>query len=149
MDQHQREHDRTLIAVIIFVLVVILWPWDSEASDEFKYRLNFLPVSSHHTDGTYNETHKGVGFSVKLPNNATYGVMHYANSYDRDGLLLSLSTEQKDCELCFGVGVGYGTAYHKDDKIPIAPFVTARYGYVQIVHVPTAVSALVFTFPLN
>lgn len=140
-------------AVLITCVLVISLVINDEcfaAEPEFKYHLNLLPVSKHHGDtDTTNERHSGVGFSVTLPNNATYGAMHYTNSYGDDGWMVSTSVKQRDCNLCFGLGVGYAPAYKETDNSTILGWASVSYGWVTILTVPTEVTALVLSIPLN
>ena len=138
-----------IVVIACVSLAALAWLGECKA-EEFKYHLNLLPVSEHHGDtDTTNERHNGVGFSVTLPNNATYGAMHFTNSYGDEGWMVSTSVKQRDCNLCFGLGVGYAPAYEETDNSTIIGWASVSYGWVSLLTVPTEVTALVLSIPLN
>lgn len=144
---------RTMIGylTVMLILVMVQSPVQAEDDYEFKYRLNLLPWSTHHGDNdATNETHNGIGVSVTLPNNATYGIMHFENSYGDEGFMFSLSAElEEDCTVCFGVGIGFAPAYSESDNSPVLGWGSVRYKYVQLLVVPTEVTAVLFTIPME
>lgn len=141
--------------VVLFLTVITFCAATSEASDNLDLSLNFLLVSEHHGEtDTTNENHKGIGLSLSPHPRVSVGVMNYTNSYDNNSTLLYVHTTY-GClsEVCFGVGGGYVSGY--GDKlsqplgIPLIAYGTVRWKYFVINFVPTEITALALTFPLQ
>jgi len=127
------------------------WELGHKSVDEVTWRLNYLGFSEHHgSSNTTNETHHGFGISATVPDNFTYGIMHYKNSYGDPSTLFSVSTELLHYDdLHFGVGAGYVTGYGDNLSAPFLGFGTIRYKWVIINTVPSEVTAVGLTIPLE
>lgn len=138
---------------LLLVVSCLLWYSPVSAEEDvqiFKWDLNLMPSSMHHGESdTINEQHNGVGASFTLPNRAKYGLMYFTDSYGHSGILMSLRGELDDCEICLGGGVSYSHSYSISSHTPTNAFVTVRYKWATIIHVPAEVTSLVITFPLN
>ena len=141
-----------IVFIILAVSIIAIGTVVSECkADQYQYKLNLLPVSYHNDrSADYNERHRGVGLSVTTPDHYTFGVMHYTNSQSRDGLLVSASMEfHRNCSLCVGAGLGLAPAYAKDDLSPAVGWISFRYKWVSILSLPSVVTALVVSMPIN
>lgn len=154
----------TLLA-LIYIAGAVLYPatasaewkfgpqkvYKDPAVDDFVYRINYLGFSEHHgSTNTTNETHNGLGISVTLPNNMTFGYMNYTNSYDKNSNMLSLSTEfLHNGNLHIGIGGGYVTGYEDEQEYPLLGWGSVRYKWLLITAVPGEVTAVGLTIPLE
>jgi len=141
------------IAVIAVCLMIasVLWTGECFASDDLKYRLNFVPFSRHHGEtNTTNEKHHGIGISLTLSSRTTYGAMHFINSYGVPGWLVTASKEYvRGCLFCPGLGIGYSPTYKKVDKSPVIGWLSLRYKWVTLLTAPKEVTALMLSVPFK
>jgi len=148
------QKERIVLLFILIAVTLIIMPSSSEAAEELKYHLNFLPKSWHHgsTHAT-NERHKGVGLSVTTPwNGITYGLWHYKNSYSDNGWMVTVGKEK--LEPLFGliypgIGVGYAPAYEKSDHDTGIAWISLRYRWVTLMSAPGNVTTFVWSVPIN
>lgn len=145
--------ERLLMVGIMLLFIVPGFVVKSCEASDIKYHATFMPVSLHHTgddDDHTNERHNGVGISATFSNRITLGGMWYKNSYSDSGPLYYSSYEfMDDCTICPGMGAGYAPEYEKEDKSTVLGWVSLRYGLVTVLTVPTQVTTMIITFPIN
>ena len=168
MKRYNNKGNKTLLLILFIIAVVftgavMIKPAQAEGRvgpetvlenptvDDFVYRINYLGFSDHHSDSdTTNEEHHGFGMSVTLPNNATYGFMRYKNSYGDMSTLLSISTEFLHYDdWHFGVGGGYVSGYGDNLDSPLLGWGTIRYKWITVNTVPSEVTAIGLSIPLE
>ena len=123
-----------------------------EASDKYQLKLNLLPWSYHHgSNSATNERHRGVGLSLTLPNDITYGVMHYKNSYGDNGWNYSVSTEFDPYfwGIKPGLGVAYAPAYEKSGHQVVIGWLSLRYKWISLLTAPGEVSTIMLSIPIK
>ncbi len=161
--------DRTffysILVLGLFLLATAIYSGDIKASSapvgstidldtpptKLKYNFNSVLFSKHHSGtGPYNENHYGFGLSVSVPDSYTYGIMRFKNSYSDMATLIYLGSEY-GClyQICGGVGMGIVNGYKDHLKIPVAGWLTFRYKYIVVTTIPTSVTTIGFTVPLN
>jgi len=139
----------------LVTLIAISWLIPTSVNaEEMNFRFNYLPVSKHHGDtNTTNEVHHGVGLSVSFSDNPIQiGLMRYKNSYNNMSTFGYVGGEfacTSVVVICAGGMVGYATGYEDDQQSPLLGGLTLRYKWVQILSVPSEVTALIITVPLE
>ena len=127
---------------IIFILLMVAF---------FSYayadvRLNTLAFSKHHSNHDYNESHHGLGISYTTDKEWTFGYMHYRNSFgDASNIYYVARDLYQIGDVNLGAGGGLVTGY----DFPAGAWVSARYKWLVISHVPFAVTTIGLSIPLN
>ncbi len=119
---------------------------------EYDYSITFLPWSRHHGKprDQFNERHHGVGFSVtNVAKRDTYSLVHFENSHEESGFMLSYEHEFKKCWLgmCPGYGGAFAPAYRRTGHSPVIAWVQVRIGWVTIMSFPGVVTTGVIRIP--
>lgn len=142
---------RIVFYIVAIFVMTSMWVSNGDASGEYQLRLNLLPWSYHHgSTSATNERHKGIGLSLTLPNDVTYGVMHYENSFDDRGWMVSMSTEFSPYwGLHPGLGVGYAPEYEKSGHSVAIGWLSLRYKWFTLLTAPTEVSTIMLSIPFD
>ena len=144
---------------ILILLAALLSTNAIAANDDYTFGIYYLCCSEHgpmDSDAT-NEVHNGLGLTLTLPESdsitskATFGITSYTNSHDKQSIMISVSKEFWNIadEVHIGLGAGIASGYQDHLSVPAAAWVSARYKWVVVTHVPLAVTTLGFHIPFN
>jgi len=123
-----------------------------------EYRAGFLYLCcSKHTSRADNENHQGIGLSLTVPESdsifggATFGLIAFENSHNKDSVMLLVTKEFWDIADAVHIGLGAGVAsgYEGDMAIPVAGWVQARYKWIVVTHIPLTVTTIGLHIPLT
>jgi hypothetical protein len=150
-----KTHNRFRLMIFAAVLFVVSGVLNECSAKDLYLGLNLMPFSRHHGEyrnTTTNEKHNGVGLSVTTDERVSFGLMHYTNSYGRKGWSLSVTKEFESLcvfQVCPGIGGAFASAYLADGQSPILGWLQVRYKFITVITLPSVVTAVIFTVPLN